>query len=102
MFCCLHDGIGRGHGRGRDILVLEDDGLGAAFCSCVGEPAEVISVMVQGRCEVMAGATFCAPRLAFAGVVQHLDFNSQWGKGMAVEIVLSVQYCPRADFWGNV
>ena len=98
----MHDGIGRGHGRGRDILVLEDDGLRAAFCICVGEPAEVISVMVQRRCEVMAGAAFCAPRLAFFGVVQHLDFNSQWGEGMAIEIVLSVQDGPRADFGGNV
>ena len=50
----------------------------------------------------MAGAAFCAPRLAFFGVVQHLDFNSQWGEGMAIEIVLSVQDGPRADFGGNV
>ena len=67
------------HGWRRDVFVLEHGGLGAAFRVGVSEPAEIVSVMVHRRRDVMSGSAICSPCFSFVGVVQHLDFNAQRG-----------------------
>ena len=84
------------------MFVFEHNYLGPPFCVGVGAPSEVITVMVQRRCDVVSGSDFCSPCFAFVGMFQHLHFDAKWGQRMAVEIVLTVEYGPRADLQGDV